>query len=99
MSMHTLTYTRTRTHIHTRTHIYAHKHTHTHMYLHIGRDTCLRIQKKEQHARTYTHARTHIHTLQVAPKVLKAVQTACKLYGVRNVDLWSKLLVSVSMCV
>ena len=51
------------------------------------------------HACTYTHARTHIHTLQVAPKVLKAVQTACKLYGVRNVDLWSNLLVSVCMCV
>lgn len=34
--------------------------------------------------------------LQVDPVVLKAVQTACKLYNVRNVDLWSNLLVRAS---
>lgn len=32
---------------------------------------------------------------QVDPKMVKAVQTACKLYNVRNVDLWSNLLVRV----
>lgn len=33
-----------------------------------------------------------VYTL-VDPKVLSAVQTACKLFQVRNVDLWSNLLV------